>query len=592
MGDTEPLGHGAVMARVITHATIRTERSAGEESPVKLQTFLALPLVAGLVVAAAGCNGPVGASPTNTSTRQAGWDINEQERADLTEGGEFRGAVEVLADNWNPFSIAGGNYNFAQVRSAIGSHFFNYTADGVATPNPDFIVDVSAESNPNTVVTMKMNDLAVWGDGTPLTAADWQATWKANNGSNPDFVSATTQGWQSLTNVEQGETPQDVVFTFGTPYPDWTQFMAGGPMRAESAATPEVFNNGWGELKNEWFAGPFRVDTVDKTQKIVTLVPNERWWGNKPLLDKITWRAITPESVTSAFQSNEIDFFEVGVDADAYARANGVSGADVRQAPSPDFRQLTFNSKSRFLADQAVRQAIVMGLDRAAIARSDLAGLGVTVPPLNNNVFMANQVGYVDMAEKTGITYDVDRAKSTLEDAGWTMNDDTGIYELDGVPLTVRFTQIATIKASENEAQQVQHMLKQIGVNIVIDTVALNDFGAEFMMDGDWDIIGFSWLGTPYPFTSMRQLYGTDQYSNFARLSIDGLDELFDKMDTETDGSLRIDQANEAAEKIWTAVHTLPLYQLPALVAVKSNLANYGSFGFGTPKWEDVGYVK
>jgi peptide/nickel transport system substrate-binding protein len=63
-------------------------------------------------------------------------------------------------------------------------------------------------------------------------------------------------------------------------------------------------------------------------------------------------------------------------------------------------------------------------------------------------------------------------------------------------------------------------------------------------------------------------------------------------MDTETDGSLRIDQANEAAEKIWTAVHTLPLYQLPALVAVKSNLANYGSFGFGTPKWEDVGYVK
>ncbi len=34
--------------------------------------------------------------------------------------------------------------------------------------------------------------------------------------------------------------------------------------------------------------------------------------------------------------------------------------------------------------------------------------------------------------------------------------------------------------------------------------------------------------------------------------------------------TLRIDQANEAAEKIWTAVHTLPLYQLPALVAVKS----------------------
>jgi peptide/nickel transport system substrate-binding protein len=41
-------------------------------------------------------------------------------------------------------------------------------------------------------------------------------------------------------------------------------------------------------------------------------------------------------------------------------------------------------------------------------------------------------------------------------------------------------------------------------------------------------------------------------------------------------------------------VHTLPLYQRPALVAVKAKLANYGAFGLSDKnfRWEDVGYQK
>lgn len=560
---------------------------------MKPRKLLAAPLVAGMVLALAACGGTPGQTANGTTSPAAsGWDINETDRANLREGGEFRGAVEELATNWNPWHVEGNNWDYMQIRDPMQAQFFDYDAGGKPIPNPDYIADVKAESNPNTVVTMKMNDKSVWGDGAPIVANDWIATWKANNGSDTKYRVVTTQGWNQITEVKQGANEREVIFTFKSPYPDWTQIMSEGPMREASAATPQVFNNGWSDIKNEWFSGPFKLEKLDKTQKIVTLVPNDKWWGNKPLLSKITWRATTVEAVASAFESNEIDYFDIGIDADAYNRAKGVADAAIRKAPGPNFRHFTFNSKGGFLSDQKVRQAIVMGLNRKQIASSDLAGLDWEPDPLNNNVFMANQNGYEDMAAKTGLDFNVDKAKQLLEEAGWKMNDTTKIYEKDGKPLVVRFKQLTGVKASENEALQAQNMLKNIGVTLKIESVPPADFDDKLLTGGDWDIIAFSWIGTPYPYTSLRQLYGTGSESNYAKLSIDGLDDLLTKIDTETNEGERVQLANQAAEKMWTSVHTLPLYQRPAFVAIKSSLANYGSFGFGTAKWENVGYVK
>jgi peptide/nickel transport system substrate-binding protein len=558
---------------------------------VKVKRWLAAVVAAGMVTVPAACSAPSGnSSPAPSATSAESWDINQQSRGGLAQGGEFRGSVQDFATSWNPFSIAGSSDDASLIRDAIRAHFYDYDAAGTPTANPDYIADVKAVSNPNTVVTLKMNPKAVWGDGTSITAADWIATWKAMNGKNTAFESVSSQGWSSLSGVGQGSDEHEVILTFSIPYPDWTQVLSSGPLRAASCATPDAFNNGWSSLKNEYFSGPFKVESVDETQKVITLVPNDRWWGDKPLLNTITWRVVSSDSVTSAFQSNELDYLDIGVDADAFTRVQQVSNAEVRSAAGPNFRQFTFNSQGGFLTDESVRQAIVMGLDRSQIASSDLAGLNVDVKPLNNNVFMTNQVGYVDMAAKTGIEYNVAKAKQLLEKDGWTLNASTGYYTKNGKQLDVRFKQLTGTAASENEATLAQQMLKQIGVNLKIESAA--DLDEKLLTGGDWDIIAFSWYGSPYPYAGLSQLYGKDSPSNFAKLTISGLDALLVKLESETDTAKRIDLANQAAEKIWTAVHTLPLYQLPDLVAVKKNLANFGSMGFGSVKWEDVGYTK
>ena len=43
---------------------------------------------------------------------------------------------------------------------------------------------------------------------------------------------------------------------------------------------------------------------------------------------------------------------------------------------------------------------------------------------------------------------------------------------------------------------------------------------------------------------------------------------------------------------IWAAAGSIPLYQRPQLVAARPNLVNAGAFGFETPVYEDMGYLK
>ena len=49
---------------------------------------------------------------------------------------------------------------------------------------------------------------------------------------------------------------------------------------------------------------------------------------------------------------------------------------------------------------------------------------------------------------------------------------------------------------------------------------------------------------------------------------------------------------NQIDALIWKEVHSLTTYQRPEIVAVKSNVANFGAFGFANTIYEDIGLKK
>ena len=523
-------------------------------------------------------------------------DINEKDRADLQQGGTMRLTVAEFCSGWNVATVDCNNDDMAHAMQPVSPRWFGIDAKGIATPNPDYVVSAEETSKSPTAVTFKLNPKAVWGDGSPIDADDAIATLKACDGTNKKFRCVTTQGYDSIADIKQGADKFEFTVTFKAEYPDWTSLFSGVPSvaKAESVKDPDTFNDGWKELNNDWLSGPYKVDSYNKSEKVLALVPNDKWWGAPPLLDKVTFRAIAVDAQPAAFVNGEIDAFDIGIDPDGYKRASAVQDGSVRKAAGPNFRHITFNTKAPILTDLAVRKAVVEGLDREAIGASDLAGIDWPVSPLNNHILLATQEGYSDSAKATGIDYNLDKAKSDLEAAGWKAGAD-GIREKDGKKLEIGFSQLVGVPVSENEALQVQDQLKEIGIKVKIVNVPIAKFqDGSVLTKHEFDLIAFSWIGTPYPFTSIKQIYGTDQESNFAQLSMPEVDELIKQIDVETDPAKRIELAAQADKIIWENVHTLPLYQRPSLTAVKSKLANYGSFGLSdkTYPWENVGYEK
>jgi peptide/nickel transport system substrate-binding protein len=96
---------------------------------------------------------------------------------------------------------------------------------------------------------------------------------------------------------------------------------------------------------------------------------------------------------------------------------------------------------------------------------------------------------------------------------------------IDGEPLAVKFMQLTGIAVFENEALQVQNQLKEIGIRIDIVDIPVDQFSPT-LSKGEFELIVFAWVGTPYPFLFVSQIYGSTSASNYANLRMPEVDSL------------------------------------------------------------------
>lgn len=551
------------------------------------------------VLAAGACGGDRARPPSQAAAPVASGvaQINPTPRDQVQDGGTFTWPIDAVPSNFNYGHLDGPNKDTSDVMSALMPSAFEADPTGAPLWNPDYLAsEPTLTVGPPQVVTYAINPRAVWADGTPITWEDFYWQWKAQNGSDTQYQIASASGYEDIEDVQKGKDEREVIVTFKHSYADWRAIF--DPVYpATTNKDPKVFNEGWKE-RPLTTAGPFVLDSIDQTAKTITLVRNDKWWGNRARLDAIMYRAIEPDAQIDALANGEIDATDVGPDANKFSRAKTIGNVEVRVAGGPNFRHVTVNGTGAILQDLRVRQALAMAIDREAIARALLGPLDIDPQPLNNHIFMANQAGYRDNAGALGV-YSPARARELLDEAGWALNG--SVRTKDGQPLEITAVIPAGVTTSRQETELIQNMLAQVGIALTIDTVPVGDFFSQYIVPGRFDLTVFSWMGTPYPISSSKSLYakpiqneegGLDVKQNFARVGSDEIDQLFQQATQELDPSKATAIANRIDALIWQEVHSLTLYQRPELVAVKRTLANFGAFGFATWRYENIGWIE
>ncbi|MGW7406384.1 ABC transporter family substrate-binding protein [Streptomyces sp. NPDC054833] len=173
----------------------------------------------------------------------------------------------------------------------------------------------------------------------------------------------------------------------------------------------------------------------------------------------------------------------------------------------------------------------------------------------------------------------------------------------DGKALTLRFV-LPSGPGSDtlrSVADRITQMLEKVGIRTEITRVPDESYFRDHIAAGQYDLALYSWPSSAFPATDARPVYAKpvpaadgslSVEQNYTRVGTDQIDQLFDEAAATLDEDEAKDLIRKADSRIWAAAGSLPLYQRPQLIGVRKSLVNAGAFGFQTPVYEDMGFLK
>lgn len=510
----------------------------------------------------------------------AAGDYNPLERDQIQDGGTLTLAITEIAEQQNVFHANMTSYTDT-IWSKYNPQLTLFDGDGTYHPNPAYLTDVKDETvDGKTVVTYTINEDAVYNDGTALDWTAFENTFKFNNGSNPDVQVNSTDGYELIESVERGETDKQAVVTFKQAYPWWEGLF--GTLVPPQVKDADTFMNAYLKKVNpEWGAGPFKVENVDFEGGTASFVPNEKWWGEKPKLDKITYRQMEDQASLNAFRAGEIDATGVSSrDRLATAKEMGDS-IEIRTALNPANYLMTINSTAPGLDDIKVREAIMRGVDREQLAAIRFQGLGYTEDlPGSFNLYQT-QPGYEDNFGEV-IQYDPEKAKELLKEAGYDESN----------PLSVRYVTLGDSPMIQATTTALQAMLRNIGIDVQVEERPSSDF-SKVTSERDFDLFmsGFR-SSDPFGVAYFGQIYKSDSELNKSGTGTPEMDKKIEELQQLPDADEQIKRANELEKEALAQYGIMPYANGPAIVAVKKGLANFGANSFAILPIENVGWAK
>jgi len=276
-------------------------------------------------------------------------------------------------------------------------------------------------TNPFTV-RFHISARAVWADGSPITSADFDFTWKAILNTTGAY---TTVGYTSIDSIDTTD-PKRAVIMFKDVFVDWPDLFGGvyqGLLEKTAFPTfakdPEP--NLWKEMQDTipFSGGPLVLKSWSKERAV--LARNDNYFGTIPLMDQIELVPTTdqPRELTSLLGGDVHAIYPQPYEYSLLEelRKPGVTaegrGGDVMGA-------LWLDQTKPPLNDRRVREALLYAIDRQMVVDAG--------PKLNDPRASVVNCGLVALPTLgpwcatqpfERYAYDPVKARALLEDAGY-----------------------------------------------------------------------------------------------------------------------------------------------------------------------------
>ncbi|WP_417556537.1 ABC transporter substrate-binding protein [Microbacterium sp.] len=395
----------------------------------------------------------------------------------------------------------------------------------------------------------------------------------------------------------QGATPKTAIVTFKSEFA-WPKMPFGGGVIHPKLADPDTFNKSM--INNphaEWGAGPYTVDQFDANKGFISFKPNPNWWGDKPMLDKVTFTAMDSQASINAFKNGQIDQVSVGT-KDRLAQVSGMKDITIHRAQRTASSLLEVDADKPQFKDVKVRQAFFMAINLDQQKKIAWNGLDYKEVPAGSFTLFSFQPGYVDALAEAGYKYDPKAANKLLDDAGWAKGSD-GVREKDGVKLSVVYPVFSDDPTAAALAQSLQKMEKEVGIDLKVDVRPSNKFSDDYTSK-NWDVAGLSFTSSdPYGAAWFCQLYCMDQGLNLSGVQNAETDKkIHDDVESISDPEKQTAAAMKLEAQIFKEWGLIPQWNGPMIFATKKGLANLtpepysGLDLFGVQPVENLGWEK
>jgi peptide/nickel transport system substrate-binding protein len=417
------------------------------------------------------------------------------QRVDGVRGGTLIIGDWQEANLWNPFyqgQVIEATVSAALWRGLVTTTFdFKYAGDLAQDPLPTIQnggVVIPGDNGEGMKVTFKLRDGLVWSDGTPLTCADFEATWKwVMDPANTGLYAGTT-GWDVITAFDCS-TEGSVVINFKQQYFDYlvlysTQTPVLQKAYIESIPIADQVNGkGWAatDMPNVPVSGPFKVESVTPGQEL-RVVRNDNYvnpiTGETAYLDSIVWKWYgDADAMIAGFRAGETDYASDLADADL---PKVLDLGDIVQAlPAlqyeffrPQWGPITPSGKPGPMSDLVMREALQYAVDKDGINARLMGGLA-TIAYTNTS---PNAWYYDPTVEQR--KFDLEKAKQILDAGGWAVGAD-GVREKAGQKAEINLC-TTTRQLRQDTLALVAADLAKIGIKATVQAVSAADIFATY----------------------------------------------------------------------------------------------------------------